>query len=152
MGKVFRLPWELHLLLSCFGLSALYSRIYCNRWPNPPAWHPSTSEQYGSGKFGSIWEKKRGPLTTANICLCIVRCLQQFKEEHLTRMSTWTCSCLAFFLTTLKGQCHEQNITLYHKRCSQCTVPLGRRPGFTSSVQELAFFNMTPSLCKSCVL
>ena len=35
---------ELNLFLPCFGLSALYSRIYeyCNRWPSPPAWHPST--------------------------------------------------------------------------------------------------------------
>ena len=33
---------ELNLLLPCFGLSALYSGIYCNRWPSPPAWHPST--------------------------------------------------------------------------------------------------------------
>ena len=24
------------------GLSAFYSRIYCYRWPSPPAWHPST--------------------------------------------------------------------------------------------------------------
>ena len=41
-GKVFclTLTWELNLLLSCFGLSALYSRIFCNRWPSPPAWHP----------------------------------------------------------------------------------------------------------------
>ena len=29
MGKVFRLTGELNLSLSCFGLSALYSRIYC---------------------------------------------------------------------------------------------------------------------------
>ena len=31
---VFRLPWELNLLLSCFWLSALYSRIYCNGDPH----------------------------------------------------------------------------------------------------------------------
>ena len=42
MSKVFHLPWELNLLLSCFGLLALYSRICCNRWPSLPAWHPST--------------------------------------------------------------------------------------------------------------
>ena len=38
MGKVFRLPWELNLMLSCFRFSALYSRTYCNSWPSPPAY------------------------------------------------------------------------------------------------------------------
>ena len=36
-GKVFCLPWELNFLLSCFGLSALHSRIFWNSWPSPPA-------------------------------------------------------------------------------------------------------------------
>ena len=31
IGNVFRLPWELNLLLPCFGLSALYSRKYWNK-------------------------------------------------------------------------------------------------------------------------
>ena len=34
--------WELNLLLSCLGLSSSYS---CNRWPSPPAWHPSSVVQ-----------------------------------------------------------------------------------------------------------
>ena len=34
---------ELNLLLSCFGLSALYTRIYRNSWPSPPAQHPSST-------------------------------------------------------------------------------------------------------------
>ena len=34
IGKVFRLPWELNLLLPCFGLLALHSRIYWNSWPS----------------------------------------------------------------------------------------------------------------------
>ena len=42
---VFCLPWELNLLLSCLGLSSLYSCIYCNRWLSPPAWHPSSVVQ-----------------------------------------------------------------------------------------------------------
>ena len=37
IGKVFCLPWELNLLLPCFGLSSLHSRIYWNRWPSLPA-------------------------------------------------------------------------------------------------------------------
>ena len=48
MGKVFLLTWEVNLLLPGFRLSAVYSRIYCNRWPSSPAWHPSTTVQYGS--------------------------------------------------------------------------------------------------------
>ena len=55
IGKVFRLPWELNLLLSCFGILAMYSRIYWNSWPSLQAWHPSTV--YGRGQLGSIWLK-----------------------------------------------------------------------------------------------
>ena len=36
----------------------LYLRLYCSRWPSTPAWHPSTTVQYGSWKLGSIWQKK----------------------------------------------------------------------------------------------
>ena len=32
-SKNFVFAWELNLFLSCFGLSALYSRIYWNSWP-----------------------------------------------------------------------------------------------------------------------
>ena len=32
----------LNLLLPCFELSALNLRIYCQRCPSPPAWHPTT--------------------------------------------------------------------------------------------------------------
>ena len=39
-GKVFRLPWELNLLLPCSGISALYTRINWNSWPSLPVWHP----------------------------------------------------------------------------------------------------------------
>ena len=52
MGKVFRLSWELNLLLSCFGLSAL--GIYCNRWPSLPAWHLLTMVLQGTEWQGSV--------------------------------------------------------------------------------------------------
>ena len=71
MGKVFCLPWELKILLSCFGLSALYSRIYCNRWPSPPAWHPSTTVKYGIGKLSLIWQKKCRPLPFSHLAVII---------------------------------------------------------------------------------
>ena len=66
MGKVFRLPWILNLLLSC----ALGSRHCICAYtetvdparqpgiPQPWLWH---STVYGSGQLGSIWEKKRQP-------------------------------------------------------------------------------------------
>ena len=37
IGKVFCLHWELNLVLPCFGLSVLHSRIYWNSWPSLPA-------------------------------------------------------------------------------------------------------------------
>ena len=78
MGNVNRLRncTVLNLLLPCISLRALYSRIYCKRWPSPPAWHPSTTVQQGSGKLGSIWQKTRRPLpfpiyVLFNIYLCL---------------------------------------------------------------------------------
>ena len=53
-GKVFRLPWELNLLLSCFGLSALYSRIYRNSWTCPLAWHPQQRYWHDTVGQGSV--------------------------------------------------------------------------------------------------
>ena len=48
MGKVFRLTWELNLLLPCFSHSALYctrAYMYCNRWPSiPQPWYSTTVE------------------------------------------------------------------------------------------------------------
>ena len=53
-GKVFCLPLEWNLLLSFFRLSALYSRIFCNRWPSLPAWHLLTMVLQGTEWQGSV--------------------------------------------------------------------------------------------------
>ena len=65
IGKVFR-PWELNLLLHCFELSAMNSRISWNSWLSLPAWHTyinsgTGTALYGRGQLGSIWDKKRHP-------------------------------------------------------------------------------------------
>ena len=49
MVKANRLYNRIESFLPCFGLSALYLGIFCNRWPSPPAWqcwHPSTMVQF----------------------------------------------------------------------------------------------------------
>ena len=48
----------MNILLSCFGLSALYSCIYTVK--GDPA-HGTGTVLYGSGKLGSAWQKTRRP-------------------------------------------------------------------------------------------
>ena len=67
IGKVFRLPWELNLLLSCFGILAMYSRIYWNSWPSLQAWHPSTVVLTRSVRQGSV----RFNLTEDELAACL---------------------------------------------------------------------------------
>ena len=71
MGKVLRLPCELKILLYCFGLSALFSHIYCNRWPNPPAWHPSTMvlAQYSTPVRFNLIEDASAPFLFPSSCI-----------------------------------------------------------------------------------
>ena len=42
---------EFNLLLPCFGLLALYMRIYCNSWPSPPAQYPSSTAGVSKVQF-----------------------------------------------------------------------------------------------------
>ena len=68
--KVFRLPWELNILLSNFGLWALYSRTYWNSWPSPPAycipqqryWHGTVRRQW-KVRFNLRKELRPSPFT-----------------------------------------------------------------------------------------
>ena len=64
MYPVFRLPWELNLLLPCFGLSILHSCIL--KQLTQPVSLTSLNRGtgtvlYSRGQLGSIWEKKRQP-------------------------------------------------------------------------------------------
>ena len=55
MSQVFRLPRELNLLLSCFGLSALHSRIYWNSGPSLPAYSvPQQWYWHGTVRQGTV--------------------------------------------------------------------------------------------------
>ena len=55
---------ELNLLLPCFGLSALYLRIYWNSWPSPPAQHPLSTAGVSKVHF----EGRRGPPPLFSSC------------------------------------------------------------------------------------
>ena len=71
---------ELNILPPCFELSALYLRICCNRWPSPPAWHPSTLVlawycTYGRGQLGSI-RLKTSRLPDFSFLAVLILCLQ----------------------------------------------------------------------------
>ena len=55
MGKVFRPTWELNLLLSCFGLSALYSRINSTVTDDPARRPGITQLRY---RHGTVWQWK----------------------------------------------------------------------------------------------
>ena len=117
MGKVFRLTWELNLLLSCFRLSALYLCIYFNRrWPRPPAWHSSTmvlaryctqcTSMYCSGKLDSTWQKTRRPHTFSHLAVLFIYAvdrvdtrvsfIQNSKDFHAKRVSYFAKKCSLF--------------------------------------------------------
>ena len=80
MGKVFRLPWELNLLLSCF-------------------WALS----YGSGKLGSIWEKKRRPPPFTHLAVFFHRWVRPKKGQILgaDRKSMYSCPLWRYRTKTL---------------------------------------------------
>ena len=76
-AKCFVFTWELNLLLSCFGLSALYMRLYCNSWPCIPPGPASLNHGTGtvlnaSGKLGSTWQKTCRPSPFSHLAFLFI--------------------------------------------------------------------------------
>ena len=77
-GKVFRLSWELNLLLSCFGLSALYVLAHILKQLTQPAGLASFNRGTGTVLYdrgsviGSIWEKTRRPLPFTHLAVLFI--------------------------------------------------------------------------------
>ena len=78
IGNVFRLPWEFNLLLSCFGLSALYSAhcAYTETADQPVGLASLNSGTgtvlYGRGQLGSIWLKTSRLPAISNLAILFI--------------------------------------------------------------------------------
>ena len=70
INNITRWAIELNHLMPCFRLSALYSSTYCNRWPSMAPL--SYGIQYGCGKLGLIWQKKRRPPPFSHLAVLII--------------------------------------------------------------------------------
>ena len=87
---------ELNLLLSCFGLSALYTRIYRDGWqPAGPA-----SLKYGRGQLGSIRVKKSPPSPFPFLLY-----IYSTYEHNVTDEAWWEFRRLIY--CTGKWECHK---------------------------------------------
>ena len=67
---------ELNLLLSCFGLSALYTRIDRNSWPSPPAQHSSSTAGVSKIQF----EGRRAAPLLFSLLAVLILCLSDLKS------------------------------------------------------------------------
>ena len=87
MGKVFRLTWELNLLLSCFGLTAFCAYNVTG----DPARRPGIrqlrywdSTVYGIGKLGSTWQKTRRPPPFSHLAVLFIYAEKIRTTEYFT--------------------------------------------------------------------
>ena len=103
--KVFRLPWELNILLSNFGLWALYSRTYWNSWLSPLA-YSIPQQRYWPGtvrqrKVRFNLREDASALSLHPSCCIIYLCRVLFCDEphcilsldSLTDFSPWLTGC-----------------------------------------------------------
>ena len=96
---------ELNLLLPCFGLSALYLRIYWNSWPSPPRRPSIPQVRQGSVRFNSN-EEEPPPLPFSLLAVYL------FYDDriHLIHYSSTVTKII--WISAKKRACHVNGIRL----------------------------------------
>ena len=99
MSQVFRLPRELNLLLSCFGLSALHSRILLKQLTQPTGLASLNCVRQGSVRFNLKKTRQPPPFTHlavlfiygAQVCAITVNCKLRLLKVMVSKRFIYDC-------------------------------------------------------------